>query len=76
MIIGTHCQEINDVGEGVSKVLSTSTGVQFYCAFPHILGFFFLPPRSKIGGGGYCFGPVCHSVLLSETLTLLITFEQ
>ena len=24
----------------------------------------------------YCFCPVCHSVLLSETLTLLITFEQ
>ena len=26
--------------------------------------------------GAYCFCPVCHSVLLSETLTLLITFEQ
>ena len=24
----------------------------------------------------YCVCPVCHSVLLSETLTLLITFEQ
>ena len=24
----------------------------------------------------YCFCPVCHSVILSETLTLLITFEQ
>ena len=27
-------------------------------------------------GGTYCFCPVCHSVILSETLTLLITFEQ
>ena len=26
--------------------------------------------------GAYCFCPVCHSVLLSETLTMLITFEQ
>ena len=26
--------------------------------------------------GAYCFCPVCHSVLLSETLTLLTTFEQ
>ena len=28
--------------------------------------------------GAYCFCPVCHSVLLSESLTLLIhvTFEQ
>ena len=26
--------------------------------------------------GAYCFCPVCHSVILSETLTLLITFEQ
>ena len=26
--------------------------------------------------GTYCFCPVCHSVLLSESLTLLITFEQ
>ena len=26
--------------------------------------------------GTYCFCPVCHSVFLSETLTLLITFEQ
>ena len=24
--------------------------------------------------GAYCFCPVCHSVLLSETLTLLINF--
>ena len=24
----------------------------------------------------YCFCPVCHSVILSETLTLLITFDQ
>ena len=42
-----------------------------------------MPPRSKIGGH-ICFCPVCHSVilsfcnsvLLSETLTLIITFEQ
>ena len=26
--------------------------------------------------GANCFCPVCHSVILSETLTLLITFEQ
>ena len=26
--------------------------------------------------GAYCFCPVCHSVFLSETLTLLITVEQ
>ena len=26
--------------------------------------------------GGYWFCPVCHSVILSETLTLLVTFEQ
>ena len=26
--------------------------------------------------GAYCFCPVCHSVIFSETLTLLITFEQ
>ena len=26
--------------------------------------------------GAYCFCPVCHSVLLSETLTLQINFEQ
>ena len=26
--------------------------------------------------GAYCFCPVCHSVLLSETFTLLITFKQ
>ena len=26
--------------------------------------------------GAYCFCPVCHSVILSKTLTLLITFEQ
>ena len=25
--------------------------------------------------GAYCFCPVCHSVILSETLTLAITFE-
>ena len=31
----------------------------------------FKPPSSA-----HCFCPVCHSVLLSETLTLLITFEQ
>ena len=35
----------------------------------------FMPPKSKIGGH-IVFFPVCHSVLLSETLTLLITFEQ
>ena len=35
----------------------------------------FMPSRSKIGGV-YCFCPVCHSVLISETLILLITFEQ
>ena len=36
-------------------------------------------PRSKIGGGAYCFCPVClvcHSVILCETLTVLITFVQ
>ena len=34
-----------------------------------------MPRRSKIGGIiDFC--PVCHSVPLSETLTLLITFEQ
>ena len=26
--------------------------------------------------GAYCFCPVCHSVILSVTLTLLITFEH
>ena len=26
--------------------------------------------------GAYCFCPICRSILLSETLTLLITFEQ
>ena len=26
--------------------------------------------------GAYCFCPVCHSVFLSETLTLLKTFEE
>ena len=36
----------------------------------------FMPPRSKIISGAYCFCPVCHAVILSETLTLLITFEQ
>ena len=39
----------------------------------------FMPPKSKIGGGGaYCFCPDCHSgiAILSETLTLLITFEH
>ena len=32
-------------------------------------------PRDQ-RSGAFCFCPVCHSVLLSETLTLLITFEQ
>ena len=26
--------------------------------------------------GAFCYCLVCHSVILSETLTLLITFEQ
>ena len=37
--------------------------------------FFFYAPEIE-DRGAYCFGPVCHSVLLSETLTFLITFEQ
>ena len=41
---------------------------------------FFMPPRSKIGGA-YCFCSVCHSVILSFcpllwNFNLLITFEQ
>ena len=42
----------------------------------------FMPPRSKIGGGGHIVVVLsvilsfCNSVLLSETLTFLITFEQ
>ena len=40
-----------------------------------------MPPRSKIGGHivfvlSVILPSFCHSVLLSETLTLLITFEQ
>ena len=35
---------------------------------------FFMPRRSKIGGILFC--PVCDSINLSETLTMLITFEQ
>ena len=46
------------------------------------LGFFYAPEIED--RGVYCFCPVCHSVipsfchsvLLSETLNLLITFEQ
>ena len=34
---------------------------------------FYAPPPQRVA---YCFCPVCHSVLLSETLTLLLTFEQ
>ena len=34
------------------------------------------PPPQIEDRVAYCFCPVCHSVLLSETLTLLITFEQ
>ena len=42
---------------------------------------FVMPPRSKIGGHivfvlSVILPSFCHSVLLSETLTLLITFEQ
>ena len=35
----------------------------------------FLCPRYQ-RSGAYCFSPVCHSKILSETLTLLLTFEQ
>ena len=39
--------------------------------------FHFYAPEIK-DRGAYCFCPICHSVLLSETLTLLTcrTFEQ
>ena len=43
---------------------------------------YIMPPRAKIGGGGdivFVLSVIlyfCHSVLLSETLTLLTTFEQ
>ena len=37
---------------------------------------FYAPTREIEDRVAYCFCPVCHSVLLSETLTLLITFEQ
>ena len=37
--------------------------------------FYFYAPEIE-DRGAYFFCPVCHSVLLSETLTLLITFEQ
>ena len=46
----------------------------------HVDALIFMPPRSKIGGHIVFVLSVilsfCHSVLLSETLTLLITFEQ
>ena len=35
----------------------------------------FLSPRDR-RSRAYCFCPVCHSVLLSETVSLLITFVQ
>ena len=35
----------------------------------------FFGPESE-DRGTYRFCPACHSVILSETLTLLITFEQ
>ena len=37
-----------------------------------------MPLKSKIGGGIYFLSCLsfCHSVLLSEILSLLITFEQ
>ena len=37
---------------------------------------FYAPPPPDRRSGGILFCPVFHSVLLSETLTLLITFEQ
>ena len=36
---------------------------------------YFYAPEIK-DCGAYCFCPVCHSVNLSETLTLLTTFEE
>ena len=40
-----------------------------------IINYFFCAPEIQ-DRGAYCFCLVCHSVILSETLTLLKTFEQ
>ena len=39
-----------------------------------LFGCFYVPEIEDRGVYSFC--PVCHSVILSETLTLLITFEQ
>ena len=36
---------------------------------------FFVCPLDRCSGA-YCFCPVYHSIILSETFTLIITFEQ
>ena len=38
--------------------------------------YFYVPEIGDQGPGPYCFCPVCGSVILLETLTLLITFED
>ena len=51
--------------------------VMKYILYLHLASFkFFMPPKSKIGGHIVFVLSVDHFVILSETLTLLITFEQ
>ena len=46
------------------------------CALTVCQCVFYAPRDEDQGGGGIFFCPVCHSVLLFETLTFLITFGQ
>ena len=58
------CQPLGKIGRWHSRHLKNDNN-------------FFMPPRSKIGGILFlsCLS-LCNSVLILETLTLLITFEQ
>ena len=55
---------VNDISNSDGEVISLM-----------LCNFFFYAPKIE-ERGAYCFWPVCHSVILSETLTMLITFGQ
>ena len=48
--------------------------VSRWCCCSRNLSHFYAPEIEDLVA--FCFCPVCHSVILSETLILLITFEQ
>ena len=78
------------IPQHIVYVNSNNSKINFFVEFkgmlavfqPNVVVSFYAPEMEE--RGAYCFCPVCHyvipsffySVILSETLTLLMTFEQ